>query len=155
MTLGSDHLLKVFDGLWRWWHFGSVISTYLVWFRSTLHLFLIITPHLGFFHTYILFWAHPSHVHDIWPYPALLIKGEYRPVPSFWVGLSCAFWTLVSTFPIIVGLVRLLMGLWWCFHFGSWHVMTWCTFRLRVLVSFIFIHPLVCFDSLVLGRIVL
>ena len=56
---------------------------------------------------------------------------------------------------MIVGPVRLSMGLWWCFHFGSWHVMTWCTFRLKVLISFTLIHHLVCFDSIVPRRMIL
>ena len=47
---------------------------------------------------------------------------------SGWV-FTC-FWTLDSTYFMMVGPVRLLIYLWWCFHVDSWHVVSWFAYIL-------------------------
>ena len=47
---------------------------------------------------------------------------------SGWI-FTC-LWTLGSTSSMMVGPVRLLIYLWWCFHVDSWHVMSWLAYIL-------------------------
>ena len=74
------------------------------------------------------------------------IIGGCELIMSFLVKLSCAFWILNLTSSMMVSLDKLSIV---CdvFHLIVYicHGMTWCIFRLRALVSFVFVHYSVFF----------
>ena len=110
---------------------GSVFSAYLVWFGypisfvtdpSILHWTLLYLHSsyqslTSFEPTYFIV------LHDLIPFSC----DQRRMQTSLELSgrVFTCLWTLGSTSSMMVGLVRLLMHLWWYTHIDSWDVVSW------------------------------
>ena len=115
------------------------------WVQYSQHAWFKWDTHFPLLHTHTFYiWHHYTCIHLVRASHllSLHISSSYMTLSSSlyqrriqtslelsgWV-FTC-LWTLGSTSSVMVGPVRLLIYLWWCFHVDSWHVVSWLTYIL-------------------------
>ena len=159
-TLGHSHLadfdietpFRVYDCCFRW-----IIELLTSWVQSSRRTWSDLGTHFPLLHTYTSYIGlcytcthliralHLLSPHISPSYMTLSFSLDQRKI---WTSLELSswvftrFWTLGSTYSVMVGPVRLMMYLWWCSHIDSWHVVSWFAYisDLRVLISICLIH---------------
>ena len=122
-----------------------IIESLAPWVRSSWRTWSDLDTHFHLLHTHTSYiWHHYTCIHLIRALHLLSphISSSYMTLSSSldqrrihislelsgWV-FTC-LWTIGSTSSMMVGLVRLLMYLWWCSHIDSWHVVSWFAYIL-------------------------
>ena len=130
----------VYDRCSRW-----IIESLAPWVRSSWRTWSDLDTHFPLLHTYTSYiglgytCTHligASHLLSPHISPSYMTLSSYLDQRKIWTSLELSswvftrLWTLGSTSSMMVGLVRLLMYLWWCSHIDSWHIMSWFAYVL-------------------------